>query len=183
LYFFCCYIWQQAFAKFLNKMYSSEAISAWFVNKGIDTGNYITQMKVQKVVFFAQGLCLAFDGRPIVNEQFEAWKYGPVLPKIYQFYKQWGSIPITKKNRFGIVQDGNSVFGIDVFPDNIEKILELTWKATKDVEAGVLSGWTHTKGSPWEKHYEEGQNKPIPNEDIERYFKETVIKKKDGTNG
>ncbi|KAB2914479.1 MAG: DUF4065 domain-containing protein [Bacteroidetes bacterium] len=164
-------------------MYSSEAISAWFVNKGIDTSNYVTQMKVQKVVFFAQGLCLAFHGFPIVNEEFEAWKYGPVLPKIYRFYNRWGSMPITKKAEFGLVQDGNEIFGIDVFPDNIEKILDLTWEATKNVDAAVLSGWTHIKGSPWDKHYIEGKNNRIPNEEIKAYFLEKVIKKKDGSDG
>ncbi|HYG15915.1 MAG TPA: type II toxin-antitoxin system antitoxin SocA domain-containing protein [Bacteroidia bacterium] len=157
-------------------MYSAEVISAWFVNKGIDTGNFITQMKLQKVIYFANGLCLALEDKPLVNERFRAWRYGPVIPEIYSFYKKWGSAPITMKTKIGVEQDGIKLFNLDVFPDNIENILNLTWSATKNVSGEILSGWTHEKGAPWSQHYDEGANNVIPDMDIKKYFKEKVIK-------
>src|SRR5215469_2786509 len=74
--------------------YPASLIAYAFVKRGIDDGNPVTQMKLQKLVYFAHGLHLASYNEPLISEKFQAWKYGPVVPAIYRDYKLYGSSPI-----------------------------------------------------------------------------------------
>ena len=75
--------------------YPASFIANGFLTRAIQEGNLITQMKLQKILYFAQGLHLATYGTPLIQENFQAWKFGPVIPEIYQIYKFYGSEPIT----------------------------------------------------------------------------------------
>ena len=57
----------------------------------------ITNMKLQKLVYYAQGACLAILDKPLFNETLEAWKYGPVSSKLYQHYKSYKNNPINEQ--------------------------------------------------------------------------------------
>jgi uncharacterized phage-associated protein len=54
----------------------------------------MTHLKLQKLVYYAQGFCLAILGRPLFGESFEAWEHGPVCPELYQSYKNYKRKPI-----------------------------------------------------------------------------------------
>jgi uncharacterized phage-associated protein len=55
----------------------------------------VSMMRLQKLLYFSQGWSLALLGRPLFDEVIEAWKYGPVVPKVYHDFKR-GSEPITQ---------------------------------------------------------------------------------------
>ena len=59
-------------------------------------GDYdlITNLKLQKLVYYCQGFYLAFNNVPLFPEPIEAWDHGPVCPPLYQTFKQYGSNPI-----------------------------------------------------------------------------------------
>lgn len=60
--------------------YSAKDIAMAFVKKAIESGKPVTQMQLQKMVYFAHGLHLAnTKGEPLVKEEFQAWRYGPVI--------------------------------------------------------------------------------------------------------
>lgn len=57
----------------------------------------MTNLKVQKLVYYAQAWHLALKNKPLFNEDFQAWVHGPVIPELYFKYKEKGirgSIPI-----------------------------------------------------------------------------------------
>jgi uncharacterized phage-associated protein len=58
-----------------------------------DLGDLMTPMKLQKLVYYAQGFHLAIYNKPLFTEQIEAWDHGPVCPALYRKYK--GRKPIT----------------------------------------------------------------------------------------
>ncbi len=47
----------------------------------------INHLKVQKILYFLEGYHLAVFGKSLIEGQFQAWKYGPVVPEVYQQYK------------------------------------------------------------------------------------------------
>jgi uncharacterized phage-associated protein len=55
----------------------------------------ISNMKLQKLVYFCQGYSFAFFNRPLFTNNIEAWPHGPVCPKLYHMLKSYGSLPIT----------------------------------------------------------------------------------------
>lgn len=59
-----------------------------------DAGDLISHLKLQKLLYYAQGLYLAMTGAPLFPERIEAWQHGPVVPDIYQAFKGWGGNPI-----------------------------------------------------------------------------------------
>ena len=50
----------------------------------------MTNMKLQKMLYYQQGFHLAYFGTPLFEEDIEAWMYGPVVPAVYEAYKAFG---------------------------------------------------------------------------------------------
>ena len=55
---------------------------------------YYTPMQLLKLVYIAHGWTLGICATPLITEQVEAWKYGPVIPDLYQHVKKYGSSSI-----------------------------------------------------------------------------------------
>lgn len=78
-------------------IYSVLRIAQRFLEIAKSSGKTIDPLKLQKLVYLAHGWNLAFTGQPLVEESFQAWKYGPVSPKLYDKYKKYGGNPIQPK--------------------------------------------------------------------------------------
>ena len=59
-----------------------------------DSGELITNMWLQKLLYFAQGQYLARTGNKLFSDRIEAWQFGPVVPSVYNKYKIYGTNPI-----------------------------------------------------------------------------------------
>lgn len=64
-------------------------------NSGDD--ELMSNMKLQKLLYYQQGFHLAYFGKPLFDEDMEAWMYGPVVPVVYEHYKVNGSKGIEPK--------------------------------------------------------------------------------------
>lgn len=158
-------------------MYPASVIAYAFVKKGIEEGKYVTQMKLQKLVYFAHGLHLALYGEPLVNESFQAWKFGPVIPSIYQSYKLYGSSPIVDPE-LSFLFDGGGEPNLKVLDAKTQSTINTTWEMLKDLSALKLSNWSHSEGSPWKNNYVPGVSDMfIPNNEIKEYFSKEFITK------
>ncbi len=145
--------------------YSAPLIAYAFVKKGLESGKPVTQMKLQKMVYFAHGYHLAKYGEPLIKEDFEAWQFGPVAPSIYNEFNLYGSDPITMEEPARVEQ------ALRTLSPEASEAIDYTWEATKDISAYKLSGWTHKRDAPWATAYR--PNVPdtvIPNRDIKTYF-------------
>lgn len=60
----------------------------------------ISNLKLQKLVYYAQGIHLALYGKPLFAQGIHAWKYGPVVPELYHYYKHNDSRGITCAKNF-----------------------------------------------------------------------------------
>lgn len=84
-------------------------IARFFLSKiDVDGEEVITPMKLQKLVYYAQGWLLAFQDRAFFKDEIEAWVHGPVIPNLYDEYKKYGSGPIPKVEKFN-----ESIFNVD----------------------------------------------------------------------
>jgi uncharacterized phage-associated protein len=148
--------------------YPASVIAYAFVEKGIEEGQFVTQMKLQKMVYFAHGYHLAKYGEPLINEQFEAWKFGPVVEDIYQTYKLYGSDPIM--DTFFLPKPPRA-YRYKPLSDSALDAIDYTWKLTKSLSATQLSQWSHLDGSPWAKVYDPAKSSnTIPDDSIRDYF-------------
>lgn len=63
-----------------------------------DSGDLISNMKLQKMLYYQQGFHLAFFKTPLFEEEIEAWMYGPVVPAVYEHFKEYGNQGIEYKD-------------------------------------------------------------------------------------
>jgi uncharacterized phage-associated protein len=69
-------------------------IADYFIRLANETGSFISNLKLQKLVYYAQAWHLAIYNSPLFPEDFEAWVHGPVIPELYQKYKHFSWQPI-----------------------------------------------------------------------------------------
>lgn len=151
-------------------MYSALVIASKFIDLGIQKGYPVNPMKLQKMVYFAHGLNLAKNNKPLINDEVQAWDYGPVIPSIYHNLKGFGNREINENP----IPVGITIFNTfetqDVLDDESESIINLAFEITKNMSAIQLSNWSHSEGSAWQKTFDGSHNKTIKNEDIKDYF-------------
>ena len=56
-----------------------------------NAGELVTNLKLQKLLYYMQGFHIAYFNEPLFDEEIEAWQYGPVVPDVYNYYKDNGS--------------------------------------------------------------------------------------------
>jgi uncharacterized phage-associated protein len=103
-----------------------------------EAGDILSNMKIQKLVYYAQGFHLAIFDAPLFGEDIYAWAHGPVVPDLYHSYKRHGSGAIPKPD------------GIDagIFSTDQIDLLEEVYKVYGQYSAWKLRNMTHDE-DPW----------------------------------
>jgi uncharacterized phage-associated protein len=78
-----------------TKVVSCFEVADYFIWLAKDTGSFVSNLKLQKLVYYAQAWHLAIHDAPLFAEDFQAWVHGPVIPELYQKYKVFRWQPIT----------------------------------------------------------------------------------------
>ncbi|CAN5716248.1 DUF4065 domain-containing protein [soil metagenome] len=101
-------------------MHTALDIAKYFLSKSdAEAGDLISNLKLQKLLYYSQGLHLALYGKPLFNEDIEAWTHGPVVPVIYRHFKGYGdggipspaTLPKFDKKTTGFLDEIYKVFG------------------------------------------------------------------------
>jgi uncharacterized phage-associated protein len=131
------------------------------------------------LIYFAHGWNLALYGQPLSIERFEAWDYGPVVRRLWERLRRFGSKPVTEKVADFMIVDGklksvvtkieDSQSG-DESTDAAIGIVRTVWDKYGRFSAVQLSELTHVSDGPWSTARRQGFPF-ITDESIERYFK------------
>lgn len=112
-------------------------------------GISLTNLALQKLLYFSHGLHLVRTKRPLVKGYFEAWQFGPVHPATYQAFKSAGSSPISFR---AVARDPLSGLERDIkTPDDPELLSLLLYVVNSygRMTPGRLVDISHAKDSPW----------------------------------
>jgi uncharacterized phage-associated protein len=114
-------------------------------------GYRVTNLALQKLLYFAHAIFLIEQKRPLVSGYFEAWEFGPVHPAAYQAFKSAGPQVITfRATRVDIATGARADI---TSPDDlavrqhVARIMQSYGRLTP----GRLVEISHAKGAPW--HY------------------------------
>ena len=124
----------------------------------VNSGEGLTNLKLQKLLYYQQGYHLAIFDSPLFEEEIEAWMYGPVVPSVYREYQKYGSQPIP-------VEDCN----VTLSPEE-EDVFFQTYDAYRDFSAIGLMNKTHQE-TPWASLSEHSYGVVITKESMRDYFK------------
>lgn len=145
--------------------YNSRTVANSFLTLASQEEKVLTHMQVQKLSFLAHGWGLAFDNH-LINDEVQAWRYGPVFPQMYSAFQRFGHRPIPS---LFFLPDGTAPLIQD--DDDLE-LLEAVLNGYGHFSGPELSTLTHRPNSPWDQTYEDGKNVVIPDRIIKRYFSE-----------
>lgn len=143
---------------------SAKSVADYMLFLAAQSERSLTPMQVLKLVYIAHGWFLGFYGRPLVNEEVEAWQYGPVIPSLYHDFKRYGGQSIDAC--------GEKHSELDAQARNI---IEQVWKGYGHRSGISLSSLTHEPGSPWSVTVEKiGLGAVISSDLIEEHYRRLI---------
>jgi uncharacterized phage-associated protein len=105
-----------------------------------DAGDLISNLKLQKLLYYAQGFHLALYDKPLFGERIMAWTHGPVVPDVYHAYKEYGP---------GAIPPPNDV-DFDIYDDDTRGLLDEVYNVYGQFSAWKLRNMTHEE-PPWKE--------------------------------
>ena len=139
-------------------MYDARSVANAVLERAWDVGRELTNLDLQKIVYFMHGHVLIEHGVPLVKTEFEAWDYGPVQSTLYHALKRYqrepveepilGFDPVLRESKaLPLVTDPRAIDVLDRFLDRYMHL-----------PASVLVDITHRPGTPWSTTREESRN-------------------------
>lgn len=128
-----------------------------------DAGDLISNLKLQKLTYYAQGFSLALLGRPLFQERIEAWLHGPVVPELYRAYRRYENGPIPHPEGFDQ----------EVLSKEERDLLDEVYQVYGQYSAWRLRQLTHEE-APWLESYRDGCNHEITQDALARFFRTQV---------
>lgn len=150
----------------MEKIYSASLIAKYIINE-----IHPEPLKLQKLLYLAQGYSYAFYDRPLFNDEIEGWVHGPVVKSVYNKYKDYKYNPITI-----------SYENINLDQDALD-VLKYVIKKYAKYDSKYLENITHNQ-DPWLSAREgldpdERSDKTISKQEIANYFTNEIFQPDD----
>ncbi len=142
--------------------YSAIDIANWFLNENrkqmnFEDSEFITNLKLQKLLYYAQGCYLAKKGECLFDDDFLAWEHGPVVRVIYDKFRKYGANGIQYEDDYEEKLDDNTI-----------ELLRKVYNQFGQYTAWKLRDMTHQE-EPW---LSTSRNKTIDKNVIKKFFEE-----------
>lgn len=122
-------------------------VSRHIINYSNRMGYGVSNLKLQKLLYFVQAYFLAFteSGTPCFKEKIEAWDFGPVVPNVYYYFCGYGAMKIMNyyDEDFSLNYEDRQI---------IDKIII----EKRDMDPWQLVEETYRAGGAWDKTYKKG---------------------------
>lgn len=141
--------------------YRALDVAEFIVKRCNEKKRNISNLKLQKILYFVQAEFLVNEHGPCFDENIEAWDFGPVVPEVYRHYRIYGSTSIP------YIPD-DYVFP---FSKDDRLLIDEIVDACAIYSASALVEITHRQ-DPWKKAYRSSYRAVISNESIKQYFLE-----------
>ena len=127
------------------------------------TGERMTQLRLQKLLYYCQGWYLAWYGDPLFAERIEAWKHGPVVPEVWRSLGAQGREPLSLPSE------------TTALPEQATAAIDQVWSHYRKYSAFGLMELAHRE-APWRTHFHpdaDGRgDEIIPESDMATYFRQ-----------
>ena len=115
-------------------------LASYIIFKAGDRGIRVSNLKLQKLLYYCQAWHLAITGYPLFQERIEAWVHGPVVPLVFGSFKnyRWGDIPVPAS---ASIESGSEELPI---VDHVSEVLDVYGS----MSGPALERLTHRE-APW----------------------------------
>ena len=144
-------------------------VAAYLIRLSNQIGEPLTNMKLQKLLYYAFAWYAVEKKEPLFREEIMAWKYGPVVISVYKAYEKFGADIIKE------AVDGNP----DILDKFTKSLVDDVFSVYGNKTAIELMNLTHSE-APWRDTFNLiNQNTPIPFEAVVQYYTEKKAATKD----
>ncbi len=148
--------------------YTASQVAAAFIELVKEHGDFVSNLKLQKLLYYAQGWNLAYKGEPLFADRLEAWVHGPVCPVVYRQFRHFGWKPIELE-----VVPGAT-------PPDLREHVEDIWSAYGALTGLDLEVLTHRE-PPWQNargdsHSTGTSTNEISRQDLWDFFSKECVK-------
>lgn len=119
-------------------MYDALEIAKHIISKCFKEGVPVTNLRLQKLLYFIQLESYKVYGKQLFNNDIAAWQFGPVVPDVYYKYSVYAGMPILLQ--YDNLNLCNKV--TNIVDDVIEK--------NKNIPIWKLVEITHKPNGPWD---------------------------------
>lgn len=143
-------------------MYSAMDIARYILTWFYDNDEFISNLKLQKLLYYIQGHCLGMFSHPCFNDTIQAWKHGPVVPTVYRKFSSYAGGSIIYFDRYNQGE----------INENIEELIDDVLEHYGEYETWDLVDMTHREG-PWRGCYVDGMpDIEITKESMQEWFED-----------
>lgn len=150
-------------------------VAQYIINFSNENGISITNLKLQKLLYYVQAAFLVETGEPCFEESIINWRHGPVVTEVYEEFKNYASDNIDTLDEYIVMEIGED-FSFDFktkkyednpLDSNSKRIISKVVRAYKNINPWDLVVRTHEE-DPWA--IDSDRNKKITIESIAKYF-------------
>ncbi len=116
----------------------------YFLYKANQEGDLITNLKMQKLLYYAQAWYLVNFEKPLFDEQILAWNLGPVIRSVYDEFKEFVHTPIIFEDDFEEIHKQFNKEDLNFLDDFYDQFINYS--------AHDLVNMSHNE-EPWKKAY------------------------------
>ena len=128
-----------------------------------DCGEILTNLKLQKLLYYAQAWHLALEDEPLFDGEFQAWVHGPVNPDTYHQFKGFRWTGITTE-----VEKPELPEKVKTFLDEIIDVFGSETAVSLELMTHEEDPWLDARG---DLDPTEPSNAVIPEDDMKRYYR------------
>ena len=136
--------------------YDAVEVAKWILFEAKRQGIFMTHMKLQKLLYYAQAYIIGMTGKPLFENEIQAWKHGPVTPDVYHLYSKYGKSVIDN------VEDVK-------IPDEYLPYIVMLIKEKGHYSASELREMTHQEDT-WENAHSHFEGEVISHKAINDFF-------------
>lgn len=155
-------------------MLDVRALANAVLDQADERGLSITNMALNKVVYFVHCDYLTENREPLVSAKIEAWQHGPVFREVYHEFKRWGDSPIHSRATKVDPHTGEVVLATAHFGSEEKVYIAGLIERYIRFSAAQLRAISHREGGPWHKVWgHDGKSNPgmkISNELILEHY-------------
>lgn len=121
-------------------------------------GYELTNLRLQKILYFLELIFLDMFDKPCFNNKIEAWDLGPTVTDAYNYYRKYGAQLIP----------GIKTMDINTIKDSDKSLIAFVVSALTEYSTFQLIKITQRQ-EPWKKNYVSYDTNEIPVEDIREF--------------
>ncbi|SEO04247.1 Uncharacterized phage-associated protein [Paracoccus alcaliphilus] len=136
--------------------YDGRSIANFVLDFCERNGRTVTNLSLQKIVYFCHVWSLIELGKPLIRHKFEAWEYGPVLPYLYREFKGFDRSPIMGRAKQIDPMTGQHRIVECSFDHETDVMLSKIVAFYSRLRASDLVELSHAEGGPWHAVWNHG---------------------------